>query len=254
MIISITTISSTLKAQNKSYNKLYQFGIADAFVNGLYNAKLPLKDLKANGDFGVGAPGMLDGEITIYKGKVYQTKSTGVTAVAADSVNTALAFVTFFKADTVFSINKTINQLELYKLLDTYMTNKNGMYAIRVTGDFVQMKTRAFPPVSKEPYPALATIMDQMKTFELNKTKGVLIGYRIPPYLAGVNIAGYHFHYLNDALNAGGHALNFTLTNVKVEIANLTEFRLEVPKDKAFMNYDFKNTNKPEMDKVEKGH
>lgn len=248
--------AQTVKNKMKSaqHNSLYQFGIADAFVNGLYEPNLSLDALKMNGDFGIGAPGMLDGELTVYKGKAYQTKATGETKEAPSNVGTALAFVTFFKADTTFSVAGPISQKVLYAQLDNYMKNKNGMYAVRITGNFDYVKTRAFPPVTQGPYPVLSTILDRQHFFEFKQQKGVMVGFRMPPYLAGINIDGYHFHFLNDALNAGGHILGAEMNHVQVEIAELKDFRLEVPKDKPFMEYNFKNANKPELEKVEKGH
>jgi len=81
--LSAQRILHTIKKTSRSSaNLLYQFGIADAFVGGLYRGTLPVTQLKANGDFGLGAPDMLDGELTLYKGKLYQTKANGETAEA----------------------------------------------------------------------------------------------------------------------------------------------------------------------------
>src|SRR4051812_41767604 len=87
----------------EKYNKLYQFGVADAFVSGLYHGEWPLTTLKENGDFGIGAPDLIDGELTMYNGKVYQTKSNGQTAEAPEEAKTPFAFVSHFKADATFS-------------------------------------------------------------------------------------------------------------------------------------------------------
>jgi acetolactate decarboxylase len=247
-------------------NTLYQFGVADGFVGGLYRGVLPVTQLKANGDFGLGAPGMLDGELTIYKGKVFQTKASGQTIEAPDSVRTPFAFVTFFKADTVFRIDKASGQKEVFQQLESIL-KKNGMYAIRITGVFRHLKTRAFPPVGGEPaaaagqaalasqpsFPPLATLLDRQHFFEFNDTKGVLIGYKMPAYLAGINIEGYHFHFLSDQLTAGGHVLDFSVETAEIEVAFLSGFKLETPQDKAFMEYDFKRANAPALQQVEKG-
>jgi acetolactate decarboxylase len=242
------------KSQPSPPNLLYQFGIADAFVGGLYRGTLPAAKLKANGDFGLGAPDMLDGELTMYKGKLYQTKANGQTAEAPDSLTTSLMFVTFFKAGTVFRITAPATQAALFQQIETYLKNKNGMYAIRITGTFNHIKTRAFLPFTKEPFPPLATILDKQRFFESSHTKGVLIGYKIPGYLAGVNIEGYHFHFLSDQFNQGGHSLDFSLENAQVEIAEMNGFKLDVARDKAFMDYNFKGTNNADLEKVEKGH
>ncbi|KAF5276818.1 hypothetical protein FQR65_LT16161 [Abscondita terminalis] len=68
----IITDKKELEMNHKQqYNKLYQYGVADAFVGGLYKGTLPLKALKLKGDFfGLGAPDMLDGELTMLDGKI----------------------------------------------------------------------------------------------------------------------------------------------------------------------------------------
>src|SRR5688572_13208043 len=61
------------------YDCLYQAGLANAFISGLYRGIAPVKEIRKHGDFGLGAPDMLDGELVMNKGKVYQTTYTGKT-------------------------------------------------------------------------------------------------------------------------------------------------------------------------------
>jgi acetolactate decarboxylase len=243
-------LAFSLHAQKK--NSLFQYGVADAFVGGVFDATYSWKELKQHGDFGLGAPGQLDGELTICDGKAYQTQANGKTTLLSDNFKTALAFVTFFKADTVFTT--TGDNVAVFQQLDRYLRKKNGMYAIRITGSFAQLKTRAFPAYTQKPYPPLATLLNTQHFFEIKDTKGVLVGYKLPTYINGVSIEGYHFHFLSDDRSQGGHMLNFSGTALEIEIAELKDFHLKVPDDSSFMDHEFKKKQNVDLEKVEKGH
>ncbi|ROI06973.1 acetolactate decarboxylase [Chryseobacterium sp. G0240] len=235
------------------YNKLYQYGVADAFVGGLYKGTLPVSEIKLKGDFGLGAPDMLDGELTMLDGKVYQTKATGETVEPPNDFKTSMLFTTFFKADTVFNIQKTIGEKDLWAQISKELKNKNAMYAIKITGRFDHIKTRAFPPVEKESFPPITTIFDRQRFFEFNNTNGKLIGFHLPEYLNGINSKGFHFHFLSSDKKQGGHVLDFMAGNLKIEIAELKSFELDIPTDKDFQQFKFETKDNEALKRVEQG-
>ncbi|MBB6330378.1 acetolactate decarboxylase [Chryseobacterium sediminis] len=244
---------SDSKKDSIVYNRLYQYGIADAFVGGLYKGTLSLKDLKSKGNFGLGAPDMLDGELTIMDGKVYQTKATGLTVEPEDGFKTALSFVTFFSPEATLFIEKKADRLSVLQQISKKLLNKNSIYAVKVTGKFNLVKTRAFPPVENEPFPALTSIFHKQKTFEFTHTEGVMIGYYIPEYLNGINVKDFHFHFLSTDRKQGGHILDFIGENLKIELAELDGFELEIPKDKDFQNFQFNTKDNEALKRVEQG-
>lgn len=253
-MISKNNNNSYLSKSEQKNNVLFQYGTADSFVGGIFEADYSIGKLKQHGNFGLGAPGMLDGELTITDGHVYQTQATGKTTEVADTFKTALAFVTFFKADTVFHISGTAIKKDAFEKIDQYLKKKNGMYAIRITGNFNHITTRAFPPYTQQPYPPLATLISTQKFFNVDNIKGVMVGYKLPDYLNSLSISGYHFHFMADDKSQGGHVTDFTGTDLQVEIAELTEFHLSTPQDSSFMNYNFNKRVNSDLDKVEKGH
>lgn len=253
-LFTLVILSGLISPVCAQQNSLYQYGVADAFVGGLFDASYSWRALKRHGDFGLGAPGMLDGELTICDGKAYQTQASGKTTLVDDNFKTALAFVTFFNPDTTFYISGKIDQAAAFQQIDQYLHHKNGMYAIRITGAFEQLKTRAFPAYTQQPYPPLATLLHTQHFFEIKNTSGVLVGYKLPPYINGVSIEGYHFHFLSDDRQQGGHMLTFSGNGLKVEVAELKGFQLEVPGDDTFHNFEFKKKQNIDLEKVEKGH
>lgn len=234
-------------------NRLYQYGVADAFVGGLYKGTLPISELKKNGDFGLGAPDMLDGELMMYEGKVFQTQASGLTRIVPNTFKTSLSFVTFFKPDMQFEMTNSTAREQVLALIEQKLTNKNGLYAIKITGRFDSIRTRAFPPVTAEPFPPLSTIMDRQHFFDMKNTKGVLVGYKFPSYLNGINVAGYHFHFLSENERDGGHVLDFVGNDLKIEVAALNRFDLEIPKVGEFQQFKFKDNRNEDLERAEQG-
>jgi len=233
------------------YNQLYQHGIADAFIGGLYKGALSLENLKSKGDFGLGAPDMLDGELTILDGQVYQTKATGQTLTPEDQFKSSLAFVTFFKPDRFFTIKNKVDHQKALQEISEVLSNKNSMFAIKITGKFSHLKTRAFPPVEKEPFPPLTSIADRQKFFDFSNTEGTLVGFYLPEYLNGINVKGFHFHFISSDKKYGGHILDFEGEDLKTEIAPLESFTLETSGDKDFRNFQFDTKNNESLELLE---
>lgn len=59
---------------------------------------------------------------------------------------------------------------------------------------------------------------------------GTIVGFRGPGYISGVNVAGDHFHYINDDRKSGGHILSFESEGeVEVQAAMISKFHMDLP-------------------------
>lgn len=142
------------------HNNLYSAGYASAFIGGLYDGYFPYRQIKAHGDFGLGAIDKMDGELTMLHGSIYQTQFTGKTRIV-NLGKTPYAVVCFFHAKKVIQLKGIVDKAGLYKYLDSLLNDQNGMFAIHIEGNFGYVKTRAFPPVTQKPYKALADMLDK---------------------------------------------------------------------------------------------
>jgi acetolactate decarboxylase len=52
--------------------------------------------------------------------------------------------------------------------------------------------------------------------------------------MGGLNVPGYHFHFLTRDRSAGGHVLAFELAQATVAVQELHRFHLQLPSDSAF--------------------
>lgn len=255
LLLLLFSLTWTVQAQQnqKQYHLLYTAGHASAFIGGLYDAFYPYSKLKQHGDFGLGAPDQLDGELIMLHGKIYQTQASGKTFEVADSKLTPFAVVNFFKTDQTIKTTTNLNKDKLYAYLDSVLPNQNGIYAIHIKGLFKTIKTRAFPPVTTKPYLPLADMLHLQQFFTNQNIQGDLVGYRIPAHMEGSNISGYHFHFLSADQKNGGHVIELDAADLTIEIDTLEAFTVALPQTKAFATFDLKKDRSEEVKKVENG-
>lgn len=90
------------------------------------------------------------------------------------------------------------------------------------------MKTRSVPAQVK-PYPKLAEVTEKQSIFEFDNIEGTIVGFYCPSYVDGINVPGYHLHFLTKDRNAGGHILDFTVENASVQVDYTPEFLMQLP-------------------------
>lgn len=257
MRLTITLLTAILFSFNSfaqlPHNNLFTVGVGAGLIGGLYDGNYPYRSLKQHGNFGLGAPDKLDGELVIFQGKIYQTQHTGKTFQVDDRQLTPFAMVNFFRPDKKITINSSINKEALLHVLDSLLTNMNGLYAIHISGKFSYIKTRAFPPVKAHDHTPLAAMLPLQQFFEFNNVQGDLIGYRLPSFMDNTNISGYHFHFLSDKKDAGGHIIDVKADNITIEIDVLDSYTVHVPPSSDFEKFDFKKNREEDIKSVERG-
>ena len=188
---------------------LFQHSTLDALMAGVYDGELTIRALKRHGDFGLGTFDRLNGEMIVADGQVYQAVATGAVHVADDGTTTPFAAVTFFDPDTTMTLDGAFSCDQLHEYLDQQLPSANVPYAIRVSGYFPALQIRSVAP-QQAPYPSLTDALAKQVVFDQQQFTGSLIGFRLPVYLAGANQAGYHFHFISDDRQVGGHVLDCT--------------------------------------------
>ncbi len=161
--------------------------------------------------------------------------------------------VSFFKADTTIQVANSLTKEKLYAYLDSVLPFQNKIYAIHIKGNFRQLKTRAFPAVTKKPYRALAGMIPLQHFFNFDNIQGSLVGYRIPAYMDGPNITGYHFHFLSANKQSGGHLIDLLTGSITIEINYINSFTVNLPQTSDFYNFNFKKDRSEEVKQVENG-
>ncbi|KXS42529.1 MAG: acetolactate decarboxylase [Methanolobus sp. T82-4] len=241
----------TVANQYDSNDILYQVSTINALLEGVYDGDTEYGTLKQYGDFGIGTFSGLDGEMIELDGEIYQVRADGVAYPVNDTTTTPFAAVTFFEADTEKRINQPMNMTITEEYLSGMMPNKNIMYGIKINGTFEYVKTRSVPKQEK-PYPKLVEVTKNQPTFEMEQVNGVIVGYWLPAYVDGINVPGYHLHFINENRTAGGHVLEFDIIEGEVEIDNTYDFFMDLPESDDFQEVDLSSDKASELEQVEK--
>ena len=237
-----------------THNQLYQYATIDALLDGVFEGERTFSELKAKGDFGIGTFNALDGELFINEGKIYRIRHDGKAYPVPDTAKSPLAVLTFFRPDTVFEIKPAgaFTYGELQERLARKL-NKNSAYAIRMSGDFISIHTRAPAPAAK-PYPSLLEhLKHHQHTFSFDNVQGTLVGFYVPAFLKRVNVSGPHFHFLTSDHREGGHLFDFTARALTVEISRMRSITVDMPATAEFMQANLDVNRDAEVHVVEKG-
>lgn len=217
---------------------LTQVSTIDALLAGVYDGHLSLNELLKHGDFGIGTFNGLDGEMLLLDGKIYQVKADGKVYTPSLDTTTPFAAVTNFEKEKSFPLESGINFKNLKKLIDIEAANKNVFCGIKIKGKFAKMKTRSVPAQIK-PYPPLVEVTKNQPVFNIEDVSGTIVGFRCPAYVKGINVPGYHLHFISDDLKQGGHILEFISENGEISLDIYNKFFLILPEN----NEAFQQTN-----------
>jgi acetolactate decarboxylase len=232
-LLIITMSMSGCLSLSKDKDVLFQTSTIDVLSEGLYDGAMTFKDLKKHGDFGIGTFNSLDGEMVAVADEFYQIEADGKAYLVQDSMKTPFAVVTFFEPDKAVSLDKMLDYRQFEQSLDSMLPSKNIFYAIKVEGVFNYIKARSVPAQSK-PYPSLAEALEGQTTFEFHDVTGTLVGFWCPSYVEGINVPGYHFHFISSDRQNGGHVLDCKTENVKFEIDYTSDFFMVLPESDEF--------------------
>jgi len=227
-----------------------QVNTIDSLLAGVYDGSMTLNELKTYGNFGIGTFHRLDGEMVVLDGVVYQVRADGKVYRPDDNLTTPFAAVVFFAPPHKASLTG----LDFRKFCDRFDlldSNRNSVAALKITGEFASVKVRSVPAQDK-PYRPLAEVTKSQPEFTLEHVKGTVVGYRLPPFVKGINVPGYHLHFIDDSRTAGGHILNFELVDGTVEWQECSAFTILLPTgDSAFAAADLTLDRSRELHQAE---
>jgi acetolactate decarboxylase len=231
---------------------LTQVSNIDAILNGVYDGVISIGELKQYGDFGIGTFAALDGEMIVLDGKVYQAKADGQVALADDKVMTPFASVTYFDSDSQIALNENSTLAQVQKIISDSLPTQNIFCAIKITGVFSYMKVRSVPAQQK-PYPPLVEVTKNQLVFEFGEVAGTIVGFFCPTFVDGVNVPGFHLHFLNTGKFAGGHILDFVVKQGSISIDYTPVFKMILPAmDSDFYKLDLSPDLSDELEQAEK--
>jgi acetolactate decarboxylase len=231
---------------------LYQVSTIDALLLGVYDGVIPVGGLKSRGDFGIGTFDALDGEMIMLDGVIYQVKHDGSVTTVPDSITTPFATVTRFERDHTLVTATPMNISAFTTIMEEQLPSGNMIYAVKMQGTFPYMKVRSVPAQQK-PYPPLSVAVLNQSVYSYSDTTGTVVGFYTPVFFKGINVPGYHLHYLSDDHSAGGHILDFYVpAGTRVHYDITPGFAMILPTSGDFTGIDFSQDLSQDLATVEK--
>ena len=234
-----------------SRNTVYQTSTIDALLAGVYDGDLTLRELRARGDFGIGTYDNLDGEMVLLDGEFHQVKADGKVYSPDLDGETPFAAVCAFRPEKVFAVPSGADMRAAEALIDREAPNQNLFHAIRIEGQFKTMRTRSVP-AQKRPFPPLKAVAATQPVFDMENVSGTVLGFRCPPFAAGVNVPGYHLHFISRDRARGGHILAFELVTGTAQVDVLDRFVMQLPATEDFATVDLSRDRQQDLQGVEK--
>ena len=236
----------------QSIHTLFQVSTSGALVAGLYSGVVSSAMILQHGDFGLGTFDNLDGEMVVLDGHIYRVTGDEKVAEASPDAEAPFAVVTRFEPDVDVAIASADSLDALYAECDKHRPSTNIFYAFRLDGRFHRVKTRAVTPPKQN-----TRLIDAAKAqaeFEFSEIQGTLVGLWSPGFSSAFSVPGYHFHFISDDREHGGHLLDCSAGPLRLRVEELTDFHLALPENESYLKADLSKNTSDELADVEGNH
>ena len=258
IIVLLSALSSGCQAKTKEAVKtdaLYQVSLINALMQGDYDGTVSVGDLLMIGDTGIGTFDRLDGEMIMIDGIVYKAKADGSVEIQPDSEMVPFAAVTFFDNDItqqeiagLINIDATKGYLD--NLVNKETSDYNRFYFVVIEGKFNSVHVRSVPEQTK-PYKPLSEIAKTQTEYIYESLDGTIVALRCPDFVEGINVPGWHLHFISKDKTKGGHMLNSDLLGGKLKMDIISDFNLKLPNTNSFSSLNLVKDLSSDTKKVE---
>jgi acetolactate decarboxylase len=212
----------------RDHHVLFQASTIGALLDGAYDGDLRFAELAEHGDLGLGTLNGLDGEMIALDGCFYRADVEGRVGEVAASAQTPFAVVARFEPVVDRRIDGPFDHAELLAKLDRLIPAEAASCAIRLDGRFASVRARSVPRQSP-PYRPLTEVVAEQHVFELSDVEGTMLGFRFPDYAEGIEVSGYHLHFITADRRRGGHVLGSRSSDLRVRLDPSSELHVELP-------------------------
>jgi acetolactate decarboxylase len=206
---------------------LFQASTIGALLEGAYEGDVTFAELSEQGDLGLGTLNGLDGEMIALDGRFYRADVEGSIHEVAPEQRTPFAVVTQFEPTVEFELEEPLDHEGLLAAIEGRLDG-SPTCALRLDGRFESVRARSVPRQSP-PYRPLAEVVGEQRVFELEGAEGTMVGFRFPEYAEGIEVSGYHLHFISADRSRGGHVLDSRTTDVRVRLDPSDDLHVELP-------------------------
>jgi acetolactate decarboxylase len=207
---------------------LFQASTICALVDGAFEGDVTFAELAEHGNLGLGTLNQLDGEMIALGGSFYRADVDGIISEVSADERTPFAVVVPFEPMIGFDLEGSIDADAVLAEIDRRLPSGAPSCAIRADGRFEWVRARSVPR-QEPPYRSLAEVVEDQRIFELSDIDGSIVGFRFPEYAEGIEVSGWHLHFISEDRTRGGHLLDWRVETAHVELDPSGDLHVELP-------------------------
>lgn len=207
---------------------LFQASTVAALLDGAFEGDLSFAELAEHGNLGLGTLNGLDGEMVALDGAFFHADADGAIRTVGPEEKTPFAVVTDFESTIDVELPGRRAHIELLDIIDHQVPSRSTPCAIRFDGRFASVHARSVP-AQRPPYRPLAEVVAEQHVFDFEDVEGTMLGFRFPTYVEGIEIGGYHLHFIDADRRRGGHVLDCLSDDVRMRLDLSNDLHIELP-------------------------
>ena len=216
------------KRDSTERTRFTQVSLFSVILSGRYGGVIAIGELKKLGNMAIATMDRLDGEVQMIDGVVYQACADGHVYLPNDDATIPFGTVAEFHAEHTVELSDIPSYETFEARIDKFCPEENLPLAIHFTGDFRYMKVRTVSRQERDGI-GLADAAKNEAVFERRDVRGDLVGFRLPGYVKGVNAPGWHLHFVDAERQQGGHVVNFSVREGKLQYCYANDFQIRLP-------------------------
>ena len=192
-------------------NKMYQVSTLQALSLGYSKAVITVDELLQKGDTGLGTFEDVNGEMIVMDGHCYRASEDGSVTEADGSTGIPFCAVGRLHGEREFEMGTMPNldsiRVELTRKIEEKF-GLNSMHVVRIDGFFDKVDARSEAPYRSH-HISLKTVLEKnQRAFIFEQIRGSLVGVYFPDHMDGINMPGWHLHFLSEDRKLGGHVFD----------------------------------------------
>jgi len=233
---------------------MYQVSTLQALALGYSKTVINVEALLKEGDTGLGTFEDVNGEMIVMDGTCYRADQDGNVSVVSPDTGVPFAAVARLSGEQRFSLadmpDISAIRAELTRKIEERF-GLNSMHVVKISGFFETIDARSEAPYKSHHITLKEMLGQTQKAFLFHNIRGNLVGVYYPDHMDGINMPGWHLHFLSEDLTKGGHVFNASLKTGEAMVDKISTITIHLPSSAAFDTYSLKQDLQDEIKSVE---
>jgi acetolactate decarboxylase len=235
-------------------NKMYQVSTLQALALGYTRKVINVGELILKGDTGLGTFEDVNGEMIMMGGHCYRANKNGRVSMVPPETGVPFAAVASLLGERQFAVDGLTSIEAVRSELTERIAEQfglNSMHVIQIDGEFEEVAARSESPYRSHHVTLKEILGETQKAFIFKNIRGSLVGVYFPDYMDGINMPGWHLHFLSEDRTQGGHVFDVRIRTGIARVDKVSNMELELPREAAFDTYALKQVPQEELESVE---